>query len=95
MGKDDQLILRLDSELNAAAGKDLVQLMLALIPVQPFALVLSLEKDLPVAIGVTGYLSEVKDTAKACGGKFSLADFHADKYPQNVQRVISTYFLSQ
>ncbi|OGH61429.1 MAG: hypothetical protein A3G34_05450 [Candidatus Lindowbacteria bacterium RIFCSPLOWO2_12_FULL_62_27] len=88
----DTVTISVESELSGPCAKELVALVRTLIPVQPFALVLSLEKTPAIATSAIGYLSEVKDTAKDCGGTFVLARFDASKYLPNIQRVIKTNF---
>ena len=93
--KADTLTIHIESDLNSAIGKELVALARILIPIHPFTLVFSLGKVATAAIGVIGYLSEVRDMARDCGGKFFLSDVDASKYPKNIKRVLETSFQSQ
>lgn len=88
----DTLVLQVDSELNSQCGKDLVLLMRTLIPLQPFTLALSLANVTTIAMGVIGYLSDLKDVAKDCGGKIHLTGVQESKCPSNVLRVLKTNF---
>lgn len=89
------LTIHLEEEVNGEVGKDLVQLVRALIPLHPLRLVLSFEKVRSIATSAIGYLSDAKDTAQDCGGTFFLSNFSAEKYASNVQRVIKTNFQIQ
>lgn len=88
----DTLELQVNSELNSQCGKDLVLLMRTLIPLQPFTLSLSLTSVTTIAMGVIGYLSDLKDVAKDCGGKIQLTGVQESKCPSNVLRVLKTNF---
>ncbi len=88
----DGITIGIESDLTGDACKDLVQLARVFIPLQPFTLFLSFEKVGAVATSAIGYLSEVKDVSRDCGGKLLLANFKAEKYLPNIQRVVKTNF---